>query len=271
MAKGNAVSSYIKTLPNRLKEYFKKYFKSINYYTYIIAIVMVIGLFLSDYFTKRAAYNYFNGVATNPNPSIPLIPYILDLQLTFNKGAAWGSLSGMMWFLVIISSIATLMLTINVLFRFNRYNKIMMTGIVLMAPGAAGNLVDRIGYLAEAGIYKDGVIDFLHFTFWDGFPICNLADYYLSIGVVFLLIGFVIEFRAEYLKLKAEEEAEKAAEAAQMESTSGESDLMKKLQEKEKENTDEVDNTESVEHTESEDTIAEVNDDKKENEDENQS
>ena len=259
MAEGNAIRSYIKTLPNRLKEYFKKYFKSINYYTYTIAIVMVIGLFLSDYFTKRAAYNYFNGVATDPNPSIPLIPYILDLQLTFNTGAAWGSLNGMMWFLVIISSIATLMLTINVLFRFNRYNKIMMTGVVLMAPGAAGNLVDRIGYLANAGIYKDGVIDFLHFTFWEDFPICNLADYYLSIGVVFLLIGFVIEFRAEYLKLKAEEEAEKAAEATELESASGESDMMKKLQEKEKE------------HTESEDTTTEVNDDKKENEDEKQS
>ena len=83
---------------------------------------------------------------------------------------------------------------------------------------------------------------FLHFTFWPSFPICNLADYYLSIGIVFLIIGFVIEFKKEYKALKAEEEAEKLA-LEQGKDVTGESqeDLLKKLQEKEKENKEEVD------------------------------
>ena len=79
-------------------------------------------------------------------------------------------------------------------------------------------------------------------TFWPSFPICNLADYYLSIGIVFLIIGFVIEFKKEYKALKAEEEAEKLA-LEQGKDVTGESqeDLLKKLQEKEKENKEEVD------------------------------
>ena len=70
-----------------------------------------------------------------------------------------------------------------------------------------------MGCLSQSGIYKHGVIDFLQFTFWPSFPICNLADYYLTIGVVVLLIGFVIEFKKEYKEMKEEEAREKAAEA----------------------------------------------------------
>ena len=244
----NKVKQFFITLFPRLKEYFKKSFKSLNYVAWIIAILVAVGLFLSDYFTKIAAFHYL----TNGDPDhlaldlskqgTPIIPGILDMTFTQNLGAAWGSFSGQMWLLTIISSIASVMLTINLLFRFNRYNKIMMTGVVLMAPGAIGNLVDRIGCLAKAGIYKGGVIDFLHFTFWPSFPICNLADYYLSIGIVFLIIGFVIEFKKEYKALKAEEEAEKLA-LEQGKDVTGESqeDLLKKLQEKEKENKEEVD------------------------------
>lgn len=234
------VGKFFKTLPTRLKAYFKKYFKELNYPLWILSILIMIGLFLADYFSKVNAYYYLtNGDLENPvinsaHNGTVIIPYILNLRFTINNGAGFGILSGSMWLLSILSLVATVMLLTNVLFRFHRYNWVLMTGIVLMAPGAAGNLVDRLGCLANAGIYKHGVIDFLQFSFWPSFPICNLADYWLSIGVVFLLIGFGIEFKKEYALLKAEEEQEKAAlSLTDAQGKTSDDALRSKLQERE--------------------------------------
>lgn len=231
-----------KPLSKRLKDYFSKYFRSLNYPFYISRILLAVGLFLVDYFTKHAAFSY---LSVQPEGFVKenFIPGLIDLTLVGNQGAAWGAFSGKRWALVIISSIASVRLTINLLFRFTAYNKVLTVGIALMLPGAAGNLVDRIGYRLNASIYKNGVVDFLRFHFWKSFPICNFADYCLSVGVVVLLVGFVREFIKEYKQIKAEEEADrkKAAERG-VSSDIKEDDRNKKLSElsadKEKENHD---------------------------------
>lgn len=234
----NRVSKFFKTLPNRLKEYFKKYFKNLNYPLYISFIIISILLFLSDILTKHAAFNFLTNGNINDlhiiaeREGTPIIPYILDMKFTQNNGAAWGSFSGQMWALTIVSFIATIMLTVNLLFRFSSFNKLVMVGVMLMLPGALGNLVDRMGCLTQSGIYQGGVIDFLHFTFWDSFPICNLADYYLSIGAVLLVTGTVIEVVREYKRLK-QEELEEEKNASSEESIKEEEDMLEKLKEKE--------------------------------------
>lgn len=237
------IAKCFKELPGKTKDYFKH----LNYPFYISMILLAIGLFLSDYFTKRAAFYYLtDGNAANPS-LIPgrngttIIPGILNLTYTANEGAAWGSFSGKMWALCIISFIASIALTFNIIFRFNKYNKWMTIGMILMAPGAIGNLVDRLGCLAHAGIYQNGVIDFLQFTFWKSFPICNLADYYLTIGVVLLLIGFVLEFKKEYKEMKEEEKKEQEANYAKTGDTGTYSDeeMKEKLAQIEKESSKE--------------------------------
>lgn len=220
------IRKFFSELPSKTKDYFRH----LNYPFYLSMIILAIGLFLSDYFTKHLAYDYH--VVNNNAVGKTIIPYILNLTYIANDGAAWGSFSGKMWALCIISMIASIALTFNILFRFDKYNKWMTVGMVLMAPGAIGNLVDRIGCLAGLGIYKKGVIDFLQFTFWPSFPICNLADYYLTIGVVLLLVGFVLEFRKEWKEMKEEEKKEKEAEASgvfRAENGIGEEDMKKKL------------------------------------------
>lgn len=207
MEKDSKVMAFIKGLPGRLKNYLSGYFKNLNYPLWICFLLLSIGLFLADFYTKRAAYELLLGQPPVEN----FIPGLIDLYLIGNTGAAYGSMSGWSWFLIPVSMLATIMLTINSLFRFRRYNWGMTIGIALMLPGAAGNLIDRIGYAAQIEPYKDGVIDFLKFHFWPDFPICNLADYWLTVGIAFLLIGFVFEFKKEYQKLKEEEEAEKKA------------------------------------------------------------
>lgn len=211
MEKDSKVMAFIKGLPGRLKNYLSGYFKNLNYPLWICFLLLSIGLFLADFYTKRAAYELLLGQPPVEN----FIPGLIDLYMIGNKGAAWGSMAGWSWFLIPVSMLATIMLTINSLFRFRRYNWGMTIGIALMLPGAAGNLIDRIGYAAQIEPYKNGVIDFLKFHFWPDFPICNLADYWLTVGIVFLLIGFVFEFKKEYQKLKEEEEAEKKAMASE--------------------------------------------------------
>lgn len=202
----NKVKHFFQSLPGRLKAYFKDYFTHLNYPAWIISILVAVGLFLLDYFSKRAAYA---DARLQAGETVHFIPGVLDFYLVGNTGAAWGSMSGWSWFLIPVSMLASIMLTVNLLFRFRKYNWCMTIGIMLMLPGAAGNLIDRVGFAAGLVPYDKGVIDFLRFAFWPSFPVCNVADYCLTVGVVFLLIGFVFEFRKEYKKMKEEEELEK--------------------------------------------------------------
>lgn len=231
------VKTFFKNLPSRLKTYFKDYFKKLNYPAWIICILAAVGLFLLDYFTKRAAYH---DQRLQAGETVDFIPGFLSFQLVGNKGAAWGSLSGWSWFLIPVSMIASIMLLVNLLFRFRKYNWGMTIGITLMLPGAVGNLIDRIGLAAQAEPYRKGVIDFLRFTFWPSFPICNVADYCLTVGIVVLLVGFAFEFRKEYLQLKEEEKREKEAVA----DPNRNDDMNQKLAEMEKQNTSKKDGDE---------------------------
>jgi signal peptidase II len=55
-------------------------------------------------------------------------------------------------------------------------------GLVFIIPGAVGNLIDRVLY--------SHVTDFLQFRWYDvGFFSNNLADIYISAGVVIFLAG----------------------------------------------------------------------------------
>ena len=56
-----------------------------------------------------------------------------------------------------------------------------ITGLVFVLPGAAGNLVDRVLY--------GHVTDFFHFRWYEtSFFVNNLADCFISLGVVFFII-----------------------------------------------------------------------------------
>ena len=55
------------------------------------------------------------------------------------------------------------------------------SGLVLVLPGATGNLIDRVFY--------GYVTDFLHFHWYEtSFFVNNLADCFISLGVIFFII-----------------------------------------------------------------------------------
>lgn len=88
----------------------------------------------------------------------------------------------------------------------DRFNNFQRSIAMLLAAGAVGNLIDRAFYW-EAITGFDGVIDFIQFylgggpsapsNFVNPFATFNLADSYLTIGMIMLIVLMVIDMIKE--------------------------------------------------------------------------
>lgn len=121
--------------------------------------------------------------------SIQLLPSF-NLTYVRNTGAAFSFLSSaggwQRWFFVGIALVATIVLTVW-LARLKSSERWMAVTLSLILGGAIGNLYDRISYAY--------VIDFIdvYYQTWH-WPVFNIADSAISIGVVMMLIDV---FRGE--------------------------------------------------------------------------
>lgn len=114
------------------------------------------------------------------NSGMELIKNFFYLTYTHNTGAAFSILTGKRIFLILIA-VVILIVIFNYLRKNKIESKIEKIAFSLIIGGSIGNLLDRIvrGY----------VIDFLDFKiFGYNFPIFNLADTFIVIGVILLLI-----------------------------------------------------------------------------------
>lgn len=156
----------------KIKKYLIWFLKS---YLWLIPL-----LFIIDVISKLGMERLLN----KHGGSITVIPGFFSFTLVYNTGAAWGIFAGKDWLLVTISLIAGIALSAFLFWRYKSLSFLSRLSIILLIPGAFGNLIDR-------AFYPHGVIDFLQFTFID-FPVFNLADAFLVIGVVILLIELLI-------------------------------------------------------------------------------
>ena len=118
--------------------------------------------------------------------SIKVINNFFYITYTENKGAAWSILED--------KRILLLIITVFVLFLINKYmNKEELSKIEnftygMIIGGIIGNLFDRVFY--------GSVVDFLDFKiFGYDYPVFNLADSFIVIGIILLMI---ISIRGEY-------------------------------------------------------------------------
>lgn len=116
---------------------------------------------------------------------ITLIPRLLDITYVENRGAAFGMLQNQCWFFV---AFAVVMISFFIyLIRHKKMtDKMFLAASVLIIAGGVGNFIDRItlGY----------VVDYLKLSFFP--PVCNFADYCISIGAAILLI-YVLFFHKD--------------------------------------------------------------------------
>ncbi len=118
-----------------------------------------------------------------------------------NPGMAFGIDFGesAKLYLTLFSLIASIAITIYILKHKNEKLSLRLP-LALILGGAIGNLIDRMFYgliYNEAPLFYGKVVDFLDFDFfnitlfgytYDRWPIFNIADMAVSIGVISLLI-----------------------------------------------------------------------------------
>src|SRR5699024_3052392 len=142
---------------------------------YILMIIGVIGL---DQWSK-----WWVTEQIEIGQTVSLHNPIFSLTHLHNNGAAWSILEGQMWFFIIITIVAV-SVAVYYLYQYRQQFSWLTIGISFCLGGALGNFIDRIrlGY----------VVDMLQLEFID-FPIFNIADSALSIGVGCLLIYFILD------------------------------------------------------------------------------
>ena len=104
---------------------------------------------------------------------------VFTIELVRNYGAAFNILSGNRLLLSFISIISTIILSYFIFISENKF--INRYGLSFILAGSIGNGIDRIlnGY----------VIDFIKIKFVD-FPVFNIADMVINIGVCILIISY---------------------------------------------------------------------------------
>lgn len=113
--------------------------------------------------------------------SIEIIKNFFYIIPTNNTGAAFSILIGQRIFLILIT-ITILIFLIQYIKKNKVERKIDMISFSFIIGGSLGNLIDRI--------IRGSVIDFISLKFGNyNFPIFNIADTLIVVGVILLLIG----------------------------------------------------------------------------------
>ncbi|MCF6137033.1 signal peptidase II [Pseudalkalibacillus berkeleyi] len=118
---------------------------------------------------------------------VTIIENLFYIQSHRNRGAAFGILQGQMWLFIIV----TIVVMIAVIYYLHTEaigNDLLSTSLALILGGAVGNFIDRL--------FRGEVVDFLDFYIINyDFPIFNIADSALVIGVGLIAIAFLLEGR----------------------------------------------------------------------------
>ena len=142
------------------------------YFKYKINYLLTISFFcILDQLSKI----YIN---LNLNKLYNLDLFIFNIDFVRNYGAAFNLLSGSRFFLSFISVISAIILSYFIFISENKH--INKYGLSLILAGSIGNGIDRI--------LKGYVIDFIKIKFID-FPVFNIADIVINIGVLILIIS----------------------------------------------------------------------------------
>ncbi|EGO5241019.1 signal peptidase II [Enterococcus faecalis] len=114
------------------------------------------------------------------------IPGFLSLTHLRNTGAAWSLLEGKMIFFYVITVIVSVVI-IYLLIKNYKKSIWYSVGLSFVLAGAIGNFVDRVrlGY----------VVDMLQTDFMN-FPIFNVADSTLVVGVICIFIYLILDEKA---------------------------------------------------------------------------
>ena len=159
--------------------------KIINYLSALIGVVLLV---IIDRATKLAAVN-----SLSDGSEISLIDNVFSLYYVENRGAAFGIMNGRQILLYIIT-IAIIVFVIVFYIKIPKTKRFfaLRAVMVLIISGALGNLYDRV--------IQHYVIDFMYFKAIN-FPVFNVADIYITVGAVILIILLLFYYKDTDLKM----------------------------------------------------------------------
>lgn len=138
---------------------------------YVVSLIF----FLIDLISKILILNHNNYPLT-------IINNFFYIDKVTNEGAAFSSFSGYQIILILIAIIVLIYINKTIIKEIN--TKLGIISISMLIGGILGNLFDRIFY--------NKVIDFLSFKLSNYmFPIFNLADTFICIGIILLIIDYI--------------------------------------------------------------------------------
>lgn len=145
--------------------------------------VLFVVLLIADQMVKLWARNAF----PNEHASMAVIPNVLDLTVTYNKGIAFGMFQG---FGPLLAPVAIAIAVGAAMHSMKHRNDSpwVHCAMALLAAGALGNLIDRL-FLGQ-------VTDMFHIRAFE-FPVFNLADSCITVAATILIVHWGFEMVSE--------------------------------------------------------------------------
>lgn len=144
--------------------------------------ILAAVLILADQLTK-----YLVRANIPLGGSVPFIPGLLDFTYVQNTGAAFSILRQHTWLLTLVSALVVLVVCYMVVKGMFK-GPLGMFSVSLVLAGGVGNLIDR----AVFGF----VTDMIRTLFID-FPVFNVADCCITVGVPLLFLYMVLYWSKE--------------------------------------------------------------------------
>ena len=139
----------------------------------VIALLIVLDQLVKSYVVQNIALGEIKS----------WIPNLVSLTYLQNRGAAFSILQDQQ----LLFAVITLVVVVGAIWYLHKHMEDslwMVLGLTLIIAGGLGNFIDRIS--------QGFVVDMFHLDFIN-FAIFNVADSYLTVGVIILLIAMLKE------------------------------------------------------------------------------
>ena len=146
----------------------------------LLIIILVSALLGLDLVLKYLVSSYLT--------TVNIIDNFFSLTYVLNDGAAFSLLASKTYLLVLIALLCLLFIIYEV--KNNLDDRVLSIGYSLVLAGLLGNFLDRLidGY----------IIDYLSFKIFTlNFPVFNLADILIVVGIVIVIIKEILKERGK--------------------------------------------------------------------------
>ncbi len=171
-----------------------------KWWLYIVELAVIALILVADLLSKKYVWNFLdqNGVQEN-------VIGLFNLVKVKNEGAGFGIFQGKTIALTIITFIVVIAICVYLFFALKE-SEWLRISLVFVTAGGIGNIVDRIAF--------GYVRDFIQFSFWDSFPVFNIADSFVTIGAFMLVVVLIVMLVKEGNKNQKEFEEEQKNKVA---------------------------------------------------------